>query len=168
MFVTPPHKMSWYGINGVRTPFLRGEGVHRFREFSTFGRGIKHKRALKTRAAGVFSLLAQWFTVPGVLIGLIHPKGVFQPGHVPFLASVRHFCRVSHDVFFVSSLIPSRAYFVSCLIPSEIADFADGKNGRSGDRGCCSLLPDSCGLPRVCVRAGLILGRGQMAEMADI
>lgn len=60
---------------------------------------------------------------------LIHPKGVFQPGHVPFLASVRHFCIVSRDVFFVSSLIPSRAYFVSCLIPSEIADFADGKTG---------------------------------------
>ena len=127
--------------------------MHHFREFSTFGRGIKHKRALKTRAAGVFSLLAQWFTAPGVLIGLIHPKGVFQPGHVPFLASVRHFCHVSRDVFFVSSLIPSRAYFVSCLIPSEIADFADGKNGRSGDRGCCSLLPDSCGLSRVCACA---------------
>lgn len=79
--------------------------MHHFREFSTFGRGIKHKRALKTRAAGVFPLLAQWFTAPGVLIGLIHPKGVFQPGHVPFLASVRHFCRVLRGVVFVNGLI---------------------------------------------------------------
>ena len=79
--------------------------MHHFRGFSTFGRGIKHKRALKTRAAGVFSLLAQWFTAPGVLIGLIHPKGVFQPGHVPFLASVRHFCRVLRGVVFVNGLI---------------------------------------------------------------
>ena len=42
------------------------------------------------------------------------------------------------------------------------ADFADGKNGRSGDRGCCSLLPDSCGLSR----ARLILPAGEMAKMS--
>ena len=75
----------------------------------------------------------------------------FTWGNAAFLASVRHFCRVSRDVF-----------FVSCLIPSEIADFADGKNGRSGDRGCCSLLPDSCGLSR----ARLILPAGEMAKMS--
>ena len=87
----------------------------------------------------------------------------FTWGNAAFLASVRHFCRVSRDVFFVSCLIPYRAYFVSCLIPSEIADFADGKNGRSGDRGCCSLLPDSW---RPIARVGLILPAGEMAKMS--
>lgn len=42
------------------------------------------------------------------------------------------------------------------------ADFAGGKNRRSGDRGCCSLLPDSW---RPVARVGVILPAGEMAKM---
>lgn len=87
----------------------------------------------------------------------------FTWGNAAFLASVRHFCRVSRDVFFVSCLIPYRAYFVSCLIPSEIADFAGGKNRRSGD--CCGRFL-SFRIHGGLSRARLILPAGEMAKMS--
>ena len=86
----------------------------------------------------------------------------FTWGNAAFLASVRHFCRVLRGVVFVNGLIQNsvngliqilrilRAVKIGVLVTAA---------GASSPSGFMAAYR---------ARAGLIPGRGQMAEMADI
>lgn len=87
----------------------------------------------------------------------------FTWGNAAFLASVRHFCRVLRGVVFVNGLIQNSVngliQILRILRAVKIGVLVTAAGASS---------PSGFVRPVARARAGLIPGRGQMAEMADI